>query len=40
MLGKQTAQMGFGDLETMGQVPEGHFLMKIDSQMDWRPSRS
>jgi len=37
MLGKQTAQMGFGDLETMGQVPAGHFLMKIDSQIDWLP---
>ena len=37
MLGKQTAQMGFGDLETMGQVPEGHFLMKIDGQIDWFP---
>jgi transposase, IS5 family len=37
MLGKQTGQMGFGDLETMGQVPEGHFLMKIDGQIDWLP---
>jgi IS5 family transposase len=37
MLGKQTAQMGFGDLETMGQVPEGHFLMRIDGQIDWLP---
>jgi IS5 family transposase len=37
MLGKQSGQMGFGDLETMGQVPEGHFLMKIDAQINWRP---
>lgn len=37
MLGKQTGQMGFGDLETMGQVPEGHFLLKIDGQINWRP---
>jgi transposase, IS5 family len=37
MLGKQTGQMGFGDLETMGQVPAGHFLMRIDGQIDWLP---
>lgn len=37
MLGKQTGQKGFGDLETMGQVPAGHFLLKIDGQIDWRP---
>ena len=37
MLGKQTGQMGFGDLETMGQVPEGHFLRKIDGRINWRP---
>jgi hypothetical protein len=37
MLGKPTGLRGFGDLETRGQVPEGHFLMKIDSQINWRP---
>ncbi len=37
MLGKQSGQMGFGDMEAMGRVPEGHFLKKIDSQIDWRP---
>jgi IS5 family transposase len=37
MLGKQTGQKGFGDLETMAQVPEGHFLMKVDGQINWRP---
>lgn len=37
MLGKQSGQRGFGDLETMGWVPEGHFLMKIDGQINWRP---
>jgi IS5 family transposase len=37
MLGKQTGQMGFGDIEARGRVPEGHFLRKIDDQIDWRP---
>ena len=37
MLGKQSGQMGFGDLEATGRVPEGHFLKKIDGQIDWRP---
>ena len=37
MLGKQSGQMGFGDLEARGRVPEGHFLKKIDGQIDWRP---
>jgi IS5 family transposase len=37
MLGKPSGQMGFGDLEAMGRLPESHFLRKIDSQMDWRP---
>ncbi|MHB9075757.1 MAG: hypothetical protein ACYC6G_19825 [Desulfobaccales bacterium] len=37
MLGKPSGQMGFGDLEARGRVPEGHFLKKIDSQIDWRP---
>jgi IS5 family transposase len=37
MLGKQSGQMGFGDLEAKGRVPEGHFLKKIDGQIDWRP---
>jgi transposase, IS5 family len=37
MLGKQSGQMGFGDLEAKGRLSEGHFLRKIDSQIDWRP---
>jgi IS5 family transposase len=37
MLWKQTEQMGFGDMEAMSRVPEGHFLKKIDGQIDWRP---
>ncbi len=37
MLGKQSGQMGFGDLEARDRLPESHFLRKIDSQMDWRP---
>ena len=37
MLGKQSKQMGLGDLEAMGRLPESHFLKKIDSQIDWRP---
>jgi len=37
MLGKQSKQMGFGDLEPIGRLPESHFLKKIDSQIDWRP---
>jgi len=39
MLGKQSGQMGFGDMEATGRVPEGHFLKKIDGQIDWRPFR-
>jgi IS5 family transposase len=37
MLGKQSGQMGFGDLEARGRLPEGHFLRKVDHQIDWRP---
>ncbi len=37
MLGKKSGQMGFGDMEATGRVPEGHFLKKIDGQIDWRP---
>ncbi len=37
MLGKQTRQMGFGDLEARGRLSEGHFLLKIDAKIDWRP---
>ncbi len=37
MLGRKTGQMSFGDIETRGRVPEGHFLRKIDQQIDWRP---
>ena len=29
--------MGFGDLEDAGRVPAGHFLKKIDGQINWRP---
>jgi IS5 family transposase len=37
MLGKQSGQMGFGDLEVRDRLPEGHFLKKVDDQIDWRP---
>jgi IS5 family transposase len=37
MLGKQSGQMGFGDLEANFRVPDGHFLKKIDDQIDWQP---
>lgn len=37
MLGKKSGQMGFGDMEAMGRLPEGHFLKRIDSQINWRP---
>jgi IS5 family transposase len=37
MLGKLSGQMGFGDLEATGRLPEGHFLKKIDQQVAWRP---
>jgi transposase, IS5 family len=37
MVGKQSGQMGFGDLEATGRVPEGHFLKKIDEQINWQP---
>ena len=36
MVGKQSGQMGFGDLEATGRVPEGHFLKKIHVQIDWQ----
>ena len=34
MLGEQSGQMGFGDMEAMGRVHEGHFLKKIDGQIN------
>jgi hypothetical protein len=37
MLGKPSGQMGFRDLEATGQVPEGHFLNKLDGQIDYQP---
>ncbi len=37
MLGKQSGQKGFGDLEATGRLSDSHFLKKIDSQIDWRP---
>jgi IS5 family transposase len=37
MLGKQSGQMGFGDLEATGRVRDGHFLKQIDGQIDWQP---
>ena len=39
MLGKQSGQMGFGDLEATGRVPEGHFLKKTDAKLTGGPSR-
>ena len=37
MLGKQSGQKGFGDLEATSRLSDSHFLIKIDSQIDWRP---
>src|SRR4030043_469399 len=37
MLGEQWGQMGFGDMEATGRVPAGHFLKKVDGQINWRP---
>ena len=37
MLGKKSGQLGFGDMEATGRVPEGHFLKKIHGQIDWQP---
>jgi IS5 family transposase len=37
MLGKKSGQMGFGDLEATDRVPAGHFLKKINDQIDWQP---
>jgi IS5 family transposase len=37
MLGKQSGQRGFGDLEATSRLSDSHFLRKIDSQIDWRP---
>ncbi len=36
MLGKQSGQKGFGDLEATGRLSDSHFLRKIDSQIDWQ----
>jgi IS5 family transposase len=40
MLTKQSGQMGFGDMEAMGWLPEGHFLKKTNDQIIWRHLRS
>jgi IS5 family transposase len=37
MLGKQSGQRGFGDLEARERLPEGHFLEKINRQIEWQP---
>ncbi len=37
MQGKQPG-MGLRDLEARGRLPEGHFLRKIDGQINWQPS--
>ena len=37
MLGKQSGQMGFGDMEATSRLSDSHFLRKIDSQIDWQP---
>ncbi len=37
MLGRQTGQMSFGDMEAKKRVSEGHFLERIARQIDWRP---
>jgi IS5 family transposase len=37
MLGKQSGQKGFGDLEATSRLSDGHFLRKIESQIDWQP---
>jgi len=39
MPGKQSGQKHFGDMEATGRVPAGHFLKKIDGQINWHPSR-
>ena len=37
MLGKQTGQRGFGDLEAAKRMSDSHFLLKINNQIDWQP---
>jgi len=37
MLGKQSGQKGFGDLEASSRLSDSHFLRQIDRQIDWRP---
>src|SRR4030042_754106 len=37
MLGKQSGQKGFGDLEATSRLSDSHFLRKIDSQINWQP---
>jgi IS5 family transposase len=37
MLGKKQGQMSFGEMEAAHRVPAGHFLLKIEKQIDWQP---
>ncbi len=37
MLGKKDLQLSFGQVETAHRVPKGHFLLRIDRQIDWAP---
>ena len=39
MLGKPSGQMGFGDLEATGRVPESHFLKRSTVRLIGGPSR-
>jgi transposase, IS5 family len=36
-VGKTIEAVGLGDLEVTGRLRDGHFLGKIDSQIDWQP---
>jgi len=37
MLGKKPGQMSFGEMEAAQRVPAGHFLRRIEEQIDWQP---
>lgn len=37
MKGESNPQLGFGDDAILRRVPDDHFLMQVDRQIDWRP---
>lgn len=37
MKGERNPQLGFGDEALLSRVPEDHFLVQVDRQIDWAP---